>query len=733
MIFARKKAQAVLFTLALSIMFSFFKILDPVPLQIIRSQWFDYLQVTNPREEPDTPYAMVIDIDEKSLKEIGQWPWPRTYVAQMMLHAFQDGAAAIATDVMFSEPDRTSPARVAQSNPYLAEALGDAVKDMPDNDQILADLIAQVPVVLGYGISPDGSSADGIKNSNIAILGVSPLPFLPDTPGVLKNLEILEQAATSVGNYMPLPEPDGIVRRIPLFLKQGDNILNWLALEALMAATGQDTVVIRSNELGIEEVVLADVVLPTDRFGRMWVPFRSYNKDKFYVSASDVFNNTFEPGTFSGKVLFLGASAVGLGDLHTFPFGKAIPGVEMHVQTIEAIMEQKFIFRPEALLSVEVVTVLLSTLLIALLVSQLGAVKSFIFLTLFTASQFIISYYLFINNNILFDVTALVTFTVFMFIITSTLAFIREERQKAYVKNAFSQYLSPELVSQLVKNPEKLKLGGESKDLTLLFCDIRGFTSMSETLKDNPEHLTTIVNMLLTELTGVVMKHGGTIDKYMGDALMAFWNAPLDDPKHKENAILAAVELQKSMKTVNEKLSEFTRTQNLDGVPFMRVGVGVSSGLVTVGNMGSLQRFNYSVIGDAVNLAARLEGQTKNYGLTNLISEFAISGLSEDLAFIEVDKIRVKGKSEPVVIYSVLGDSTLANSDEFLVYKKHHTSMIESIRNRNWSEAEKFALEAMSYRKATSELYALYLDRIELYKEHPPENDWDGSYEAKSK
>ena len=728
-----KKIKVVLIFLGLSITLSFIGVIDPTPLQVIRSQWFDYLQISNPREEPEVPYAMVIDIDEKSLKELGQWPWPRTFVAQMMLHAFQDGAAAIATDVMFSEADRTSPAKVAESNPYLAEALGDKVNEMPDNDEILADLISQVPVVLGYGISPDGERADGIKNSNIAMLGESPLPFLTDVPGVLKNLPLLENAATSVGNYMPLPEPDGIVRRIPLFLKQDNNVLNWLSLEALMAATGQDTVVIRSNEIGIEEVVLADVVLPTDRFGRMWIPFRNYNKEKYYVSASDVFNNTFEPGTFSGKILFLGASAVGLGDLHTFPFGKAIPGVEMHLQTIESIMDQKFIYRPESVKVLEIISIFFISLIIAFLVSKLGAIKSFIFLGITTASQFYISIYLFKNYNLLFDVTSIVLFSFVIFILTSTIAFIKEERQKAYVKNAFSQYLAPELVSQLVKNPEKLKLGGETKDLTLLFCDIRGFTSMSETLKDKPEQLTIIVNMLLTELTGVVMKHGGTIDKYMGDALMAFWNAPLDDLNHKQNAILAAYELQKRMKIVNEKLSEFTKTENLEGIPFMRVGVGVSSGLVTVGNMGSTQRFNYSVIGDAVNLAARLEGQTKSYGVANLVSEFSINELERDFAYIEIDKIKVKGKTEPVRIFSILGDEDLSNSDDFKRYKYHHNLMIEKLRNQEWELAEKYTLESMSYKKATSELYALYLDRIEFYKNNPPPDNWDGSFEALTK
>lgn len=712
---------------------TFISVWDPSPIKTIRAQWFDYLQLQHPREEPEEPIAVVIDVDEKSLKELGQWPWPRTVVSQIMIGAFQNGAIGMATDVMFSESDRTSPKNLVKTNEFLAEALSEKLKELPDNDQMFADILKQVPVVLGYGISPEGRDASDLKTSNIAEINGDPRPYIYNVPGILRNLELLEQSATSTGNYMPLSEPDGIVRRIPLFLRQDEKILPWLALEALMVSTGQSTTVVKTGPDGINEVVLADRRLPVDKNGRMWVRFRDFNKEKYYISASDVINNNIPEGFFKGKIVFLGASAVGLGDLHDFPFGKSIPGVEMHVQTIEMIMEKAFLHRDSTVFILESVLVFLAAGLIVISVLSLGAIKSFIVLLTLSGLNFYLSLTLFLNSQILFNPITVIFLSFLTFIVVSTFAFLREEKQKTYVKEAFSQYLSPALVSELVKNPEKLKLGGEIKELSLLFCDIRGFTSMSETLKDKPQHLTTIVNMLLTELSGVVLKNNGTIDKYMGDALMAFWNAPIDDPNHKENAILSALELQKRMKRVNEKISEFTKTEELQGVPFMRVGVGVSSGTVTVGNMGSEQRFNYSVIGDAVNLAARLEGQTKYYGVNNLISEYSMKELESGIAYIELDRISVKGKQEPVTIYTVLGDETLWQDADFKTFHNNHMAMIEAFKKMDFDEAERYCFKAMAYRKAPSELYALYLDRVDEFKNNPPPEDWDGVYSSKTK
>jgi adenylate cyclase len=587
--------------------------------------------------------------------------------------------------------------------------------------------------VLGYGISPDGEKANDLKTSNIAELNGDPRPFIYEIPGVLRNLELLENAATSTGNYMPLPEPDGIVRRIPLFLKQNDKILPWLALEALMVSTGQRTTVVKTSPDGIKEVVLADKILPTDENGRMWVRFREFNKEKFYISASDVLEGNYPKDYFEGKIVFLGASAVGLGDLHTFPFGDAIPGVEMHVQTIEMIMEDEFLYRDVSVLILEAILTFISVAMIIISVLYLGAIKSFIILFSVSLLQLYFSWYLFLEKSILFNPFSIITLTVISYLITTTFAFIRAEKQKAYVKDAFSQYLSPALVSELVKNPDKLKLGGEVKELTLLFCDIRGFTSMSEALKDKPKYLTTIINMLLTELTGVVLKNNGTIDKYMGDALMAFWNAPIDDENHRENAVYSAVELQRKKKNINEKISEFTSTEELVGVPFMKVGVGVATGNVTVGNMGSEQRFNYSVIGDSVNLASRLEGQTKNYGVDNLISEDSLKNIINDVACIEIDKIMVKGKSEPTNVYTILGMNDLLEDEDFKKYRHNHNKMVEKFRLKEFEQAKEYAFEAMTYRKAPSELYALYLDRIEEFKQNPPSEYWDGTFISSSK
>ena len=729
-IFFNKWILSILIALLLTLV----RIYDPAPLQIMRAQLFDYYQLSKPREHPETPYALVIDIDEESLEKIGQWPWPRTQIAEMLINIFNDGASAIATDVMFSEPDRTTPSRVAETNIFLREALGDKVNELPDNDELLADILSQVPSVIGYGISPNGKTAKDLKTSTVATLGESPNPYIYNVPGVLRNMDLIEKAATSMGNYMPLPEPDGIVRRIPLLLRQENKLLPWLALEAAMVSNGLKTVAIRTNQDGVEEVILPeiDLKLPTDKNGRMYVNFREFDK-KYYIPAHKVLNNTFEPGTFNGVIAFLGASAVGLGDLHTFPFGKAIPGVEMHLQTIEMLFDEAYIYRPDYINSIEMLSVFFCVFFVSLLVFQLGSIKSSFLALIFIFAQAYGSYYLFSSESTLYDASYPIFSTFIAFILATTYAYMNEEKQKAYVKDAFSQYLSPELVAELVKNPDLLKLGGETRELTILFCDIRGFTSMSEALKDRPQELTSIVNMLLTELTTEVLANNGTIDKYMGDALMAFWNAPISDPNHKENALKTAIGLQQKMKSVNEKLSEYIETQELTGVPYMRVGVGVSSGIATVGNMGSKQRFNYSVIGDCVNLAARLEGQTKQYSVDNLYSEETITNhISKNS--IEIDTIKVKGKKEAVTIFSIISnDSEILESEDYNNYVNNHNLMLENYKNRNWDDAEKYALKSMEWSRANTELYALYLDRFDYYKLNPPPHDWDGSYEAQTK
>lgn len=727
------KRREILAGIAIALSLVSLRIADPSLIETLRFQVFDSYQRYAPRSLNEDPPALVIDIDEKSLDQVGQWPWPRTYVAQMLINVFEDGAAAVGTDVMFSEPDRTSPKRVAESNPYLAEALGDKIDDMPDNDDLFAEIVGQVPVVLGYAVAHEnGEDSKGLPRSSVAEIGEDPRRFIPSVGGVIRNIPVLEEAATAVGNYSPIPEQDGVVRRVPLLTRHDDNLLTWLAVETVQAAIGQNTFVVRTVDTGIEEIVVGDRVIPTDATGRMWVHYRNFDKS-LYISAADVLSGNFKPGLFEGKIVFLGASAIGLEDLRMLPVGTNLPGVEVHLQTVEMIFDKSFLQRPDFIDGLELLFTIIATLVIVFTSPIIGARATFLILFVSVSGSAYVSWWAYNQHKFLLDASFPIFASIVTYVVMTTLAFLKEEHQKAYVKSAFSQYLSPQLVDDLVKNPEKLRLGGEAKELSILFCDVRGFTSLTETLKDKPQQMTSVINMLMTELTSEILGNGGTVDKYMGDAVMAFWNAPLDDPEHRFNAVKSAYKLQTRMEVVNQKIAEFVKTEGLGSLPFLRIGVGVATGLVTVGNVGSRQRFDYSVIGDAVNLSSRLESQTKQYGVHNLISEATAVHIKDKFALIEVDIIQVKGKSEPIRVFTCFGDINTLQDNLFKTYHERHNAMVSAYRSQLWDDAEQIALECLEFPHAPSELYAMYLDRIETYKKSPPSPDWDGVFVSDQK
>ena len=703
------------------------RIVDPAGIELLRNQTFDRFQDLRPRE-PSAPVALVVDVDEASLKREGQWPWPRTQLAELLVQVFNDGAAGVGVDMLLAEQDRTSIPRVLKDNPRLADIVGDKADMFRDSDEVLASIMKQVPITLGVGYSSRPSSDDEPLNvPPLATLGSPALPHLPDARGILGPRKIFADAATNLGNFMPTPGRDGVVRRVPIGIRHGSKTVPWLSVSTLMAATGEDTLLARSTEAGIEEFLLGGTAIPTDGQGRLWLRFRDFDEGR-YISASDVLDGHFEDGTFANKIVYFGSSATGLGDLHDFPVGRNLPGVEMHLQVTENILYGDFLKRPATALPVELISLCVSILVTAGSVAFLGATLTLPILvghlTLLAGGSF----WAFQEYSLLLDPTFSGLGTLLTYTILVSVSFIHTENQRSFVKRAFSHYLSPELVNELVKDPSQLKLGGEKKDVTILFCDIRGFTSISESLKDRPEYLTALVNILFDELTGVVRDHGGTIDKYLGDALMAFWNAPLDTPRHRQKAIRAALEMNDRMAAINDRISGYFATEAIADIPYMRFGIGIATGTTVVGNMGSAHRFNYSVIGDAVNLASRIEGLTSIYSLQNLISEFSAEDAEDVATLIEVDKVQVKGKREPVRLYSAVGSGELRDDPVFQDYQGHHQEMLAAFRSKRWDDAEAAAMSCLAFDFASSELYAFYLDRIAAMKTTAPSSDWDGTF-----
>jgi len=710
------------------------RIWDPPPLKELRLRTFDTYQVLGPRKALERP-AVIIDIDDQSLAKFGQWPWPRTLVADMVRKLTDLGVAAIGFDIIFAEPDRVSPNLMAGTLGDLDEETREKLRRLPSNDQVLADAIRQSRVVLGQSGSPvPGPPSDAqLPVTGIAMRGSDPSAFLPTFPGFLRNIPVLEQAAAGRGLLSIDPEADGIVRRVPLVLKAQGTVVPALTMELLRVATRSGIILVKGDTAGVRSVAVPGFELPTDHNGQIWIHFGRHDPRRF-VSAKDLLEDRVEPDRISGKLALVGTSAVGLNDLKPTPVDGAMPGVEIHAQILESALSKTVLDRPNyttaSELAVAVVVsstvITLAPILSASIVLGMGAAVALALVG--------VSGYCYANFNTLLDFTFpwLCTFSVYLALIF--INYFREQSQRRQIRSAFGQYLAPALVEQLAHSPEKLVLGGEERSMSILFSDVRGFTSISELYKADPQGLTTLMNRLLTPLTNAIIDHHGTIDKYMGDAVMAFWNAPLDDPDHEINACASALEMIDRLGRLNRERHEEAKTSGQRFIPF-RIGIGINTGRCVVGNLGSDLRFNYSVLGDPVNVASRLEGQTKYYGVTVIIGSRTAEKAKEKFAILEVDLITVKGKTEPEAIYTVVGREEIAGDIRFQELRKVYSTMLYSYRSRDWEGA----LEALQTCQAVEEnfgmagLFDLYRARVQAFSETAPPLDWNGVFVAETK
>ena len=700
---------------------------DPVPVQTVRLKIFDLYQLLHPRSVSSYP-VVIVDIDEDTLAAQGQWPWPRDLIADMTRKIFQFGAVAVAFDVVFAEPDRLSPVQLAENIDGLDDTLRQKLRELPDNDLLLAEMFRATRVVAGEAVyaSPVRHRHEPAQKASVATLGGDPVLLLPHFESLVGNIPALEEAALGLGVFTFEPAVDGIVRRVPTMVVVDGAIRPSLSLELLRVATGQTTYAIKSDAAGIRSIVIAGVEVPTDRNGRIWVHYAPSDAER-YVSAQDVISGEVAPDRLAGKLVLVGTSAVGLQDIKTTPLNETMPGVEIHAQLIEAILSGDNLLRPHYALGAELVLAALVGLVVILVIPVLGALWTLVLGGVIASVVIAATWYLYTEHLLLIDVSygLLSSFTVYA--VLSYLNYVREEQRRQQVREAFSQYLSPVLVEQLADHPERLKLGGETRDMSFLFSDVRGFTSISEQLKDNPQDLTNLINRLLTPLTEVVLDHGGTIDKYMGDCIMAFWNAPFSDSEHVHNACLTALDMLRMLDDLNSALAEQS-AESAYTLPPVQIGIGINSGSCVVGNMGSAQRFDYTVLGDAVNLASRLEGQTKTYGVDIIVGEATAKAVADSFALLELDRVRVVGKIAPERIFALLGDGNLLRSSEFLALREVQATLLDSYRSQDWPAARKALATASTYDLSSrlASLYAVYKERIDQLETDPPGPDWDG-------
>src|SRR5689334_1909435 len=584
--FKRKFGYARVVCLVLLIGFAALRVWDPHPIEEMRIRTWDYFQVIEPRVKTIRPVT-IVDIDEKSLADprLGQWPWPRTRIADIVNTLTKLGARVIAFDVVFSEPDRLNPDIAADTFRDLDEATREKLRALPSNDQIFADAIRQSLVVLGESGGPDVHTLDkNLPVTGLAMLGEEPQPFMFKFPGLLRNVELLEHAAAGRGLFTIRPERDGIVRRVPMVMVAQGVVMPSLTFEMLRVASGSSTILIKTDKAGIQSVAVKGFGIPTDANGQLWVHY-ARRDPSLYVSAVDVMDGRVPQDRIAGKLVVIGASAIGLNDIKTTPVSPAMPGVEIHAQVLESALTGAVVSQPNYGIALEFFGALILGLLVIAFAPNFGPITLVLVGGLFASVLAGTSWFFYSQHKLLIDFTYPLMSTTAIYLALIFFSFVREQSQRRQIRSAFSQYLSPVLVEQLAQSPEKLVLGGEEREMTILFSDMRGFTSISEFYKNDPQGLTTLMNRFFTPLTNAIMARKGYIDKYMGDAIMAFWNAPLDDDQHELNACEAAIDMLEQMDELNKQRELEAKESGHDYIP-LNAGVGLNTGVAVVGNMG---------------------------------------------------------------------------------------------------------------------------------------------------
>ncbi|MEJ1471728.1 MAG: adenylate/guanylate cyclase domain-containing protein [Candidatus Sedimenticola sp. (ex Thyasira tokunagai)] len=705
-----------IFALLLLFLLSF---LDPLFVQTVRLKTNDLFLKQHLSEQVETP-IIIVDIDDRSLGELGQWPWPRIRLAEMIAHISKGGPKAIGLDIVFAEADGSSPRQVAAvlGPARLTErCLADLIT-LPDHDQLFQEALAGVPVILGFPFGFDGSDVPGklsCSPSQAAVIGTPPGEWLFSATSAVENLQLLQKAAAGSGFFNVLPDVDGVVRRLPLILSHGDQLYNSLVLEMIRVGEGGAMIQVRATDNGMESVRVAEHAIPTDANGQMLVRYNSPERPFRRVSAVDVVTAGVDPVIFRGAYVLIGISAKGIQDFVATPVSGHYPGVGVHANAVNTILSDEFLQQPDWAKGGELIyLVLMSSVLIAL-IPAIGAVKSGLLFIITTTLVSYFSYWLFNRYGLFFDPVYPLLFSILIFFVLTFVNYILEEGERRNTRNAFSKFLSPVLVNELLKSPEGLTLSGEEREVTALFSDIRRFTSISEDLQ--PQEVCTFLNQYFSVMAQILMDHRATVDKFIGDAVYAFWNAPLSDEYHTRNAMVAALKMREGLEKLNGQWKVGT-------LPQVKAGIGIHTGLAQVGNIGSENHLSYTAIGDTVNLTSRLESISKVYDVVIIVSDEAMHACRDDrFAFRKLDLIKVVGREQPVLIHELLGEKSLLSQTRLDELAGYH-SALDHYFAAEFSAA--LALFRQLSDKRYTKLHQLFIDRCLHYIDHPPVEGWDG-------
>ena len=689
------------------------RIADPEPVARLRLSVFDSYLNLAPRPADDRFPVRIVDIDEPSLAKIGQWPWPRTKLAAIIDALKAAGARTITLDMILAEPDRLSPgefAKLFDEVPQLAPMIVEASK-LPSNDDRMAEAVAAAPVTLGIAGEAGGTRKAAPPHARFAFAGDDPQQFVPRFSGVIGSLPVLTERAAGLGAVNWIPLRDQVIRRVPLLLSVGGTLYPALPLETLRVALKETTVFVRSSggsgvlsfgqRTGVEVVRVGSIVLPTDANGELWLRFARPDPRR-YVSAGTVLDGSFDPKAVAGRDIFIGTSAVGLLDLRATPLDSAVPGVEIHAQALEQMLSGDHLVRPPYATGAELLFLLAVGAGVAWLIYRVGAVATAVIGALAILAVFAASWLAYSHAGLLFDPVYPSLAILLLYLATSLDNYVATELERNRVRSAFGHYVAAPLVEELARNPDKLKLGGETREVSVLFADVRGFTTLSEGL--TAEELIRFMNELFTPLSDVILGERGTIDKFMGDAVMAFWNAPLEDPNHAANACRAALRMQKELDRLNAGWAAATGQSPIPAAP-VRIGIGLNTGACCVGNVGSPQRFDYSILGDVVNVASRLEEKTKVYGVPIIAGELTAAG-AQKLAFLQIEAAKIRGKERVERLFALIGDEEVAQSDRYLALRNANTRLQQALAGGDAAAAAEALKECRA--RAWAEVAPLY-------------------------
>lgn len=674
------------------------RIVDPPAVARLRVAIFDTYQRLLPRQADPAIPVRIVAVDEKSIEALGQWPWPRDRLAEIVTKLKAAGARSIVFDLILSEPDRLSANELAKliGGRGRSQALIDDLAKLPSNDAQLAASFDAALVTIG--VSGDTGTRGTIAQPTVGLsaAGDDPALFVPSFAGGVGTLPILAEKAEGIGAVNWLPSDDQIVRHVPLLVSIKGVLYPSLSLEALRIATGQTTVFVKSSGAsgitafgqasGIELIRVGDTILPADAEGQLWLHYAKPDP-KRYVSASDVIANPPDKSLFEGRDVIIGAKAAGLLDIRATPLDAATPGVEIHAQALEQMLSGQHLVRPAWATGLELSFIALVGIVITALVTLFSPLAAAIAGSLAIAMLGFGSWNAYQIGTLIDPIYPSLA-VVMAYIASSLPKYIETELERSRVRAAFSHYLAAPLVEELARNPDKLKLGGEMRELTVLFADVRGFTGLSEGMQ--AETLVRFMNDLFDPLADEITRHGGTIDKYIGDAVMAFWNAPLRDRDHARHACLAALAMITAVEQINERGSRDAQAKG-DIFKPLRIGIGINTGDCCVGNLGSSRRFDYSALGEPVNVASRLETETKAFNIPIITGE-ATAKAARSLALVEIGQVTPRGATKLERVFALVGDEAVAASETFADLRKAHARLTAALHTGD----QKTAKEALA-------------------------------------